>query len=59
MAEDTESTQKTQPSGKSEEQWRQELDAERYHVLREKGTEPAFTGEYCDLKDKGIPKSAK
>ncbi|HAJ76548.1 MAG TPA: peptide-methionine (R)-S-oxide reductase [Gammaproteobacteria bacterium] len=53
MAEDIESTQKTEQSGKSEEQWRQELDAERYHVLREKGTERAFTGEYCDLKDKG------
>ena len=54
MAEDTKSTQKVEQSRKSEEQWHQEFDAVRYHVLREKGTERAFTGEYCDLKDKGM-----
>lgn len=41
------------PEDKSEAEWRQELDAERYHVLREKGTERAFTGKYWDLKDEG------
>ena len=39
---------------KSEQEWQQELDAEQYHVLREKGTERAFTGKYWDLKDKGV-----
>lgn len=39
---------------KTEEQWKQELDSETYRVTRQAGTEVAFTGKYCDLKDKGI-----
>ena len=39
---------------KTEEQWRQELDSETYRVTRQAGTEAAFTGKYCDLKDKGM-----
>ena len=39
---------------KTEEEWRQDLDPERYHVLREKGTEPPFTGAYTYNKDEGI-----
>jgi len=41
-------------SGKSENEWREKLGAERFHVLREGGTERAFTGKYCDLKDEGV-----
>jgi peptide-methionine (R)-S-oxide reductase len=39
---------------KSEEQWRSELAPDRYHVLREKGTEPPFTGAYTHSKETGM-----
>ena len=38
---------------KSEEEWRRELSEEEYYVLRQKGTERAFTGEYNDFKKPG------
>lgn len=38
---------------KSEQEWRQELTPEQYHVMREAGTEPAFTGKYYKTKDSG------
>ena len=39
---------------KSEEQWRSELSAEEYRVLREAGTEAPFIGEYTDTESEGI-----
>ena len=38
---------------KSEEEWKKKLSPEKYHVLREKGTEMAFTGKLLHNKDKG------
>lgn len=38
----------------TEEEWRGILSAERYHVLREKGTERAFTGEYWNSHEPGM-----
>ena len=32
----------------TEDEWRQRLTAEQYEIARNKGTERAFTGEYCD-----------
>jgi len=39
---------------KTDEEWREILDEHEYHVLREKGTERAFTGQYNGEKSKGM-----
>lgn len=39
---------------KSETQWKETLSYESFCVLREKGTEYAFTGKYYDFHEKGI-----
>jgi peptide-methionine (R)-S-oxide reductase len=39
---------------KSDAEWRAQLSPEQFHVTRQAGTEPAFTGKYCNTKDTGI-----
>lgn len=39
---------------KTESEWRAILSPEEFNVLREKGTEYAFTGKYYDFKEKGV-----
>ncbi len=39
---------------KSETEWKKELTDFEYYVLREKGTERAFTGELLNNKEKGV-----
>lgn len=47
MVDDRDKVQKT------EAEWRNSLSAEQYRVLRQQGTEPAFTGAYYATKEPG------
>lgn len=43
-------------SAKTKEQLKKELTPEQYEICINHGTEPAFSGEYYDCKDKGVYK---
>lgn len=43
---------------KTDEEWRQSLTPEQYRVLRENGTERAFTGKYWNNHQAGVYKCA-
>jgi len=43
----------TEKIKKSDQEWQKQLSPEQYHVARQAGTEPAFTGKYWNSKDHG------
>ena len=43
---------------KSDEEWKKTLTPEQYRVLRKRGTERPFTGEYVDNFNKGVYRCA-
>lgn len=47
-----------QKIAKTDKEWREQLTPEQYRIMREKGTEPAFTGKYWDCHEKGTYKCA-
>ena len=51
-------TARTDKVTKTDAEWKKQLTADQFHILREKGTERAFTGATWDNHDKGIYKCA-
>lgn len=43
---------------KTKAEWRKALTPQQYHVLREKGTERAFSGKYWNCHEKGVYRCA-
>lgn len=43
---------------KTNEQWKSQLTEEQYRIARQAGTEPAFSGQYNNTKDKGVYRCA-
>ncbi len=47
-----------EPMNLSDEEWQRRLTPEQYAVLRQKGTEPPFTGRYWNHKEPGVYRCA-
>lgn len=45
-------------SESTEDRWRETLTEEEYHILRERGTEPKFSGKYLEVWDDGTYRCA-
>jgi peptide-methionine (R)-S-oxide reductase len=45
-------------STKTDKEWRAQLTPHQYEILRRKGTEPAFSGEYAFTKEDGMYRCA-
>ena len=41
---------------KTHEEWKKQLTPEQYEICINKGTEPPFSGKYCNNKEKGVYK---
>ena len=52
------SIEKQNKNDLSEQEWKEKLTPEEYHILREKGTERPFTGEYDKFYEDGTYKCA-
>jgi peptide-methionine (R)-S-oxide reductase len=46
----------TEKIKKTSEEWKKELTPEQYEICINKGTEPPFSGKYCDSKENGTYK---
>ncbi len=44
------------PGQMTDQDWQKALSPQQYDVTRRRGTEPPFSGEYCDCKEPGIYK---
>jgi peptide-methionine (R)-S-oxide reductase len=54
----TDQTKQERTIPATDEEWRRILTPEQFHILREKGTERAGTGEYAFTKDHGVYRCA-
>ena len=45
--------EKPRTVNKTDQEWQRDLTPMQFHILRQKGTEPPFTGAYARLKDRG------